>query len=106
VASAPEIDIHGLLQQAQRMRRQLAAKQSELLATDCRGSAGGGLVKAIVSGRGELTGLEISQIVASSDRVAELADMIVSAVQDAHANLRNRFEGDLNPIIDALGSRE
>lgn len=106
MAPKPETDIDALLQQARGIQRQFAAKQKQLLAADCGGSAGGGLVKPTVSGRGRLAGLEISPVLASPDRADELADMIVSAVQDAHAGLRKRYEGTLNPIINALGTRE
>jgi nucleoid-associated protein EbfC len=102
--TTPEFDLNGLLQQAQRIRGQLAERQRELLATDCRGTAGGGLVTAVVSGRGALTGLEISPILADPERTGELAEMILTAVQDAHMNLRARFKGGLNPIVDALGT--
>jgi nucleoid-associated protein EbfC len=106
VAPAPELDINGLIQHVRRLRRQLAARQGELLAAECAGSAGGGLVRATVSGRGELTGLEIAPSAASPERVSELADLVVSAIRDAHGNLRARYAGALNPMADSFGTQE
>ena len=48
-----------LLQQAQKMQQDLAKAQEELAQTEVDGQAGGGLVKATVTGSGELRGLRI-----------------------------------------------
>ena len=48
-----------LLQQAQQMQQQLMAAQEELGAATVEGSAGGGLVKVTVSGRGEIVDIAI-----------------------------------------------
>ena len=106
MAPAPEFDINTLIQQVRRLRGQLAAKQDELLAVECAGSAGGGLVRATVSGRGELTGLEISPNAVNPEKVAELADLVISAVRDAHGRLRERYRAALRPIADSPGTQD
>ena len=50
-------DISGLLAQAQQMQAQLAATQEQLALEKITGAAGGGLVRATVTGSGELVGL-------------------------------------------------
>ncbi len=45
-----------LLQQAQKMQQDLAKAQEELARTEVDGQAGGGLVRATVTGSGELRG--------------------------------------------------
>jgi nucleoid-associated protein EbfC len=106
VAPRNELDIAELLQQARDMQKRLATTQRELLATDCQGTAGGSLVKATVSGRGELLGLEISPVIADPDRTREIEDMVVSAVQDAHRNLREQHRRALTPVVDAFEVRD
>lgn len=106
MAPAPELDIDGLIRQVRRLRAQLAEKQGELLAADCAGSAGGGLVRATVSGRGELTGLEISPTVVKPEEVAKLAALVISAIGDAHGRLRERYADTLSPSVDPVGTQE
>jgi DNA-binding YbaB/EbfC family protein len=104
VASGRDLDIQDLLRQAQQIKQRLTTAQRELAASNIQGVAGGGLVKATVNGRGELLNLEISSVIANPDNTDELAHMIVSAVQDAHASLRALHQGAVGPIIDAFNA--
>jgi hypothetical protein len=106
VAPAPEFDLNTLIQQLRRLRGQVAAQQDELLAAECAGSAGAGLVRATVSGRGELTGLQIAPSAVGPEKVAELADLVVSAIGDAHGRLRERYRTALSPISPISDSPE
>jgi DNA-binding protein YbaB len=47
-------DMRQLMQQAQQMQAQIEAAQAELSAKTYEGTAGGGVVKAVVRGSGEL----------------------------------------------------
>jgi hypothetical protein len=83
-----------LLAAAQQMQEQLMNAQQELADAEVEGSAGGGLVKAIVNGQGELVDLVISAEAidpASLEESAQtIADLVLAAVRDA-----NRAAGDL-----------
>ena len=82
------VDMNGLLAQAQAMQAQLAQAQQQLESTTFDGSAGGGLVKAVVTGTGELTGLTIDPQTVDPDDTDTLADLVIAAVHDARARLR------------------
>ena len=69
------VDMNGLLAQAQAMQAQLAQAQQQLESTTFDGSAGGGLVKAVVTGTGELTGLTIDPQTVDPDDTDTLADL-------------------------------
>lgn len=77
------VDMNGLLAQAQAMQAQLAQAQQQLESTTFDGSAGGGLVKAVVTGTGELTGLTIDPQTVDPDDTDTLADLVIAAVHDA-----------------------
>lgn len=79
------IDMNGLLAQAQAMQAQLAQAQKDLAETTFSGSAGGGLVNAVVSGAGELQSLEIKPEAVDPADTETLADLVVAAVRDAAA---------------------
>ena len=52
-------DLSSLMAQAAQMQQQLMAAQEQLASTQVTGSAGGGLVRATVTGAGEVVGLKI-----------------------------------------------
>ncbi|GAA1933158.1 YbaB/EbfC family nucleoid-associated protein [Streptomyces sodiiphilus] len=96
-------DMQQLLQQAQKMQQDLAAAQEELARTPVEGSAGGGLVKATVTGAGELTGLEIDPEAVDPEDTETLADLVVAAVRDANNAARELQESKLGPLAQGLG---
>ncbi|KRV47489.1 nucleoid-associated protein [Wenjunlia vitaminophila] len=92
-----------LLQQAQKMQQDLAAAQQELAETMVEGSAGGGLVKATVSGAGELQSLYISPEAVDPDDTETLADLVLAAVRDANNAAQNLQQQKLGPLAQGLG---
>lgn len=92
-----------LMKQAQKMQQQLAAAQAELAETDVDGSAGGDLVRAVVSGAGELRSITISPSVVDPQDVETLQDLIVAAVRDANANAQHLANEKLGPLTGGIG---
>lgn len=72
-----------LLQQAQKMQEELARAQEELSNRRFEGSAGGGLVTAVVTGGPELVELTIDPQVVDPEDVAMLEDLVIAAVRQA-----------------------
>ncbi|MEU0403780.1 YbaB/EbfC family nucleoid-associated protein [Streptomyces sp. NPDC006197] len=92
-----------LLQQAQKMQQDLAKAQQELAATLVDGQAGGGLVKATVTGAGELRALEIDPKAVDPEDTETLADLIVAAVQAANDNAQQLQQTKLGPLAQGMG---
>jgi DNA-binding YbaB/EbfC family protein len=92
-----------LLQQAQQMQQNLARAQEELAATEVEGQAGGGLVRATVTGAGELRGLQIDPRAVDPEDTETLADLIVAAVQAANENAAKVQQEKLGPLAQGLG---
>lgn len=98
-----------LLQQAQKMQQDLANAQEELARTEVDGQAGGGLVKATVTGAGELRALKIDpkavdpEAAPIEETVETLADLIVAAVQAANENAQTLQQQKLGPLAQGLG---
>lgn len=96
-------NMQALLQQAQKMQQDLAAAQQELAEAEVEGSAGGGLVKATVSGAGELRALEIDPKAVDPDDTETLADLIVAAVKNANDAAQELQQNTLGPLTQGLG---
>lgn len=80
-------DMQQILQAAQQMQAQLADAQQTLADSEVTGTAGGGAVRAVVSGQGELVDLTIDPGVIDGSDPAEtastIADLVLAAVRDA-----------------------
>ena len=76
-------DMRQIMQQAQKMQEQLAKAQEELASARFEGSAGGGMVTAVVTGGPELVEVKISPDVVDPGDVEMLEDLVVAAVRQA-----------------------
>ena len=89
-----QLDMQQLLAAAQQMQEQLLNAQEELADAEVEGSAGGGLVTAVVNGQGELVDLSIDAAAidpaSPEDSAQTVADLVLAAVRDA-----NRAAGEL-----------
>jgi DNA-binding YbaB/EbfC family protein len=95
--------MQALLQQAQKMQQDLAAAQQELAETEVEGTAGGGLVKATVSGAGELRALVIDPKAVDPEDTETLADLVVAAVHSATDAAQELQQSKLGPLAQGLG---
>jgi nucleoid-associated protein EbfC len=101
-------DMRQIMRQAQKMQEQMMAAQAELAEKQFEGSAGGGMVKAVVSGSQELLSVEISPDVIDPEDPEMLQDLVVAAVNTAMrevAEAANESMGgmDMGGLGDLLG---
>jgi DNA-binding YbaB/EbfC family protein len=96
-------DMSNLLAQAQAMQNQLMEAQADLEGQEIEGSAGGGLVTALVSGTGELLSLDIKKEAVDPDDTETLADLVVAAVRDASENAKQAAAAAMGPLAGGLG---
>jgi len=72
-----------MLKQAQQMQAKLLRLQEEIGRMEVEGSAGGGMVKAVVNGKKDLISISISPDVVDREDVQMLEDLIIAAVRQA-----------------------
>ena len=72
-----------LLKQAQQMQQRMGKIQEELDQTSVEGSAGGGVVKVVVTGKLKVQSVEISPDAVDPDDVELLQDLVQAAVNEA-----------------------
>jgi nucleoid-associated protein EbfC len=99
-----------LLAAAAEMQNQLMNAQQELASTSVEGSAGGGLVKAVVSGQGELLDLTIDPAAIDPADLAEsaqtIADLVLAAIRDASNGAADLQQEAMGPLAGGLGGGE
>ena len=72
-----------MLKQMQEMQASMQAAQDELANMTVEATVGGGVVRAIVSGDGELRAMKIDPSVVDPDDIETLEDLVVAAVIEA-----------------------
>ncbi|HEX6221014.1 MAG TPA: YbaB/EbfC family nucleoid-associated protein [Acidimicrobiia bacterium] len=92
-----------IMKQAQEMQEQLAKTQAELADRRFEGSAGGGMVTAVVTGGPELVEVKISPDVVDPDDVEMLEDLVVAAVRQAMDEAVKTTNEELGGITGGLG---
>ena len=72
-----------LAKMAQQMQADMARVEAELQELRVEGTAGGGAVKAVVTGKQELVSMTIDPGVVDPEDVEMLQDLVLAAVSDA-----------------------
>jgi len=91
-----------LQRMAQQMQQEMARVQSELEAATVDGSAGGGVVKATVTGKQEVVSITIDPSAVDPGDVDMLQDLVVAAVNDALRASRELAEEKLSAVTGGL----
>jgi nucleoid-associated protein EbfC len=76
-------DMRQLMQQAQKMQAEMQRAQQELADKTYEGTAGGGVVKAIVRGSGRLEEVVFDPSILDPDDPELVGDLVVAAVNQA-----------------------
>jgi len=96
-------DLTQIVLKAQQMQAEMERAQASLAQTEVTGSAGGGLVTAVVAGGGELRSIRIDPSVVDPADVETLEDLVVAAVHDARRaaeQLASSAMGDVAGSLD------
>ncbi len=91
-----------LARMAQQMQAEMARVQDELERMTLEGSAGGGAVKAVVTGKQELVSVTIDPAVVDPDDVEMLQDLVTAAINDALRSARQQAEQKLAAVTGGL----
>ena len=86
----------------QQMQRRLESIQVELAETIVEGSAGGGVVRAQVTGAREFRGISIDPSAVDPDDVEVLEDLITVAIQDAMARATAMAEEKMGALTGGM----
>ncbi len=76
-------NMNNLMKQAQRMQRQMEEQQKALEEKEFTGTAGGGVVKVVMTGKRVVKSVELSPDAVDPEDVEMLQDLIVAAVNQA-----------------------
>jgi DNA-binding YbaB/EbfC family protein len=92
-----------MMQQVQKMQQEMQRAQEELARETVTASAGGGAVKATMTGGLELLSVEIKPEVVDPEDVEMLEDMVLAAVNEALSSAQQLASNRLGGITGGLG---
>ncbi len=96
-------NVNKMMQQVQKMQQEMQRAQEELARETVTASAGGGAVKATMTGGLELLSVEINPEVVDPEDVEMLEDMVLAAVNEALSSAQQLASNRLGGITGGLG---
>ncbi len=96
-------DMQKQLKQLQAMQAEMEQKQTELEQKEITTTAGGGAVEVTISGKKQITKLNIDKDVVDPDDVEMLQDLVMAAVNEAIRQIEELEESEMNSITGNLG---
>ncbi|SMG09543.1 YbaB/EbfC family nucleoid-associated protein [Dethiosulfovibrio salsuginis] len=95
--------LNNIMKQAQKMQAQMEQIQASLADERVEGNAGGGMVKAVANGQGELISVRISPEVVDPKDVEMLEDLVLAAVGDAIRKGQELAQSKMGQVTGGLG---
>jgi len=92
-----------LVRQMERLQREMEAAQRELADLRVEAAAGGGAVRAVANGQGELIELHISPEAVDPNDLEMLQDLVLAAVREALEKGLRVQEEKMGDITGGLG---
>jgi len=77
------VDIMGMMKKAQEMQAKLSGAQEELSRLEVEGQSGGGLVKIVLTGKGEMKSIHLDPSLLKPEDKEIAEDLIMAAFADA-----------------------
>ncbi|MHB1190796.1 MAG: YbaB/EbfC family nucleoid-associated protein [Armatimonadota bacterium] len=96
-------DMAGMMKQAKKMYEAVQQVQEELAAERIEASSGGGMVKAVATGAGDLVEVKINPDAIDPDDVEMLEDLVTTAVREALAKAKEISEAKMGQVTGGLG---
>src|SRR5437879_12633058 len=91
-----------MLKQVQKLQEDMARVQEELARERVEASAGGGVVRAVANGHGDLVEVAIDPSVVDPSGVAMLQDLVLAAADEALRNARDHTAARMKAATGGL----
>ena len=95
-------NMQAMIRQAQKMQKDVAAKQEELDAREYEIKAGGGVVTVKINGKKEILSIDISPELVDPDDIETLSDILVAGVNEAIKRVEETNSREIEKITGAM----
>src|SRR4051794_30412283 len=97
------MNLNKLMKQAQKMQEQMAKTQSELAEKTVEVEAGGGKVKVVANGAGDVLSIKIDKEIVDPNDVEFLEEVVLNGVKSAIEQGKSLAESEMTKITGGLG---
>ena len=91
-------NMNEIMRQAQKMQQKMQKMQEELESREVAATSGGGMVEAVVNGKGHLLSLHLEKDVVDPQDIDMLTDLILAAVNEAQRQASEMMESEMSGI--------
>lgn len=95
-------DLMKLMAQAGQIQQKMQKMQEELAALEIEGQSGGGLVKVVLNGKGEMRSVRIDASLMKPGEAEIVEDLILAAHQDARAKVEASMQERMQDVTGGL----
>lgn len=96
------MNLNKLMKQAQDMQKKMVEMQEKLGEMEIEGSAGGGMVKAVLTGKGEARRISIDPKIIDPNDKEMLEDLVVAAINDAKKKADSTIAEEMSKLTGGL----
>lgn len=95
-------DMANIMKQAKEMQTKMQEAQERLESIEVTGEAGAGMVRARVTAKGDLVGLDIDPTILNADDKEVVEDLIVAAIKDGQARAAERSAEEMGKLTEGM----
>tara|TARA_B000000609_G_scaffold144004_1_gene124424 strand:+ start:505 stop:822 length:318 start_codon:yes stop_codon:yes gene_type:complete len=95
-------DFNKILEKAKEIELKVKESQEKIKNIRAEGSSGGGQVKIVLNGDGEIESLKISDSLFKEDKTV-LEDLVIAAHNNAKNNLKTKTSDELSKVTGGFG---
>ena len=96
------VNLGNMMKQAQELQKKMAEAQNKLNEIEVEGTSGGGDVKMVLNGDGEIQSLFISDKLFKEDK-SLIEDLVIAAHNNAKNNLKSKTSDELSKVTGGFG---
>ena len=95
-------DLMGIMKQAQAMQQKMQDVQAELDALEVEGSAGAGMVKVVMTAKGQARSVSIDPSLMKPEEAEIVEDLVLAALNDARGKADRAAQARMEEITKGL----
>jgi len=95
-------NLGSLMKQAQKMQENMARMKEELENMEVEGSAGAGMVKVVLTGKGHARKITIDPSLGGAEDISVLEDLLVAAMNDAKTKAEAQVQEKMQEMTGGL----
>ncbi len=95
-------NLSNMFKEAQKLQSRMNEMQARLAELEMEGTAGGGLVRVVLDGKGQMRKISIDRSLMDPEEGEILEDLVVAATNDAKSKIEARIQEEMAKLTGGL----